>query len=288
MQIVVIFGFLSMFMPAQAARRALVVGISAYPSWRDKGMAWHAIHGADDAKAMRALLRRKGFSVAMLTDRQATAAAIRGSLRKLATQTRSGDLVYIHFSCHGQPVEDTDGDETDGWDEAIVPYDAGRRYVKGVYEGRNHIIDDELNRLVSAIRRKAGRCGFVYVVVDACHSGGISKLDADTAIVRGTADGFSPHGKLYVPKIDTRLTIPLPSLKDGAGACYIEACRPYQTNIEIRTPQGWRGSLSYYIERVLAHERLGNDTSWTGRVGVKMRQDQRLSKQNMVTEKSMP
>ena len=27
--------------------------------------------------------------------------------------SKAGDMVYLHFSCHGQPVEDLDGDEED-------------------------------------------------------------------------------------------------------------------------------------------------------------------------------
>ena len=57
----------------------------------------------------------------------------------------SGDIIYLHFSCHGQPIEDIDGDEDDGWDEALIPFDAKKKYQKGTYTGENHITDDELN-----------------------------------------------------------------------------------------------------------------------------------------------
>ena len=49
---------------------------------------------------------------------------------------KSGDIVYLHFSCHGQPVEDLDGDEKDGWDESIVPYDAWKKPISGIYDGK--------------------------------------------------------------------------------------------------------------------------------------------------------
>jgi hypothetical protein len=31
-----------------------------------------------------------------------------------------GDIIYLHFSCHGQPFEDMNGDEADGWDESYL------------------------------------------------------------------------------------------------------------------------------------------------------------------------
>ena len=54
-------------------------------------------------------------------------------------KTKKGDIVYLHFSTHGQPVEDQNGDEEDGWDESIVPIDAYKIYKKGIYEGKNHL-----------------------------------------------------------------------------------------------------------------------------------------------------
>ena len=56
------------------------------------------------------------------------------------SQCKVGDIVYLHFSTHGQPFEDLSGDEDDGWDESIVPVDAPIEYSKGKYEGENHLI----------------------------------------------------------------------------------------------------------------------------------------------------
>lgn len=64
-------------------------------------------------------------------------------LDSFSSKCKNGDIIYIHFSCHGQPVEDIDGDEDDDWDEAIVACDAKKEYLKGVYTGESHIIDDE-------------------------------------------------------------------------------------------------------------------------------------------------
>ena len=62
-------------------------------------------------------------------------------------------------------------DEEDSWDEAVVAYDAQITYQSGVYEGENHILDDELCKYFTEIRRKIGEDGLLCVLIDACHSG---------------------------------------------------------------------------------------------------------------------
>lgn len=272
----------------KAAKRALIIGISCYEQHKLNQLDWHPIHGTNDVAMIGATLKKQGFSVARLTNNKATAQNIRKAFIALTRQSQTGDIIYIHFSGHGQPVEDCNGDEPDGWDEAIVPYDAGQKYVKNVYDGRNHIIDDELNDLVTGIRRKVGKSGFVYVVIDACHSGGSSRGEEkeDSVYMRGTAEGFSRSGKRFVPRIDKRAVISMPTGKNMANACYLEACRSYQTNVEIRVGKHYYGSISYYINKVLEKHQLTKDTQWTENVRKLMSADCRLLRQNMVVERS--
>ena len=275
-----------------AAKLALIVGISNYAKYMQPQSTWNNIHGTNDARILGKALQHQGFSVKQLTDNRATARNIRKALTQMAMKTKAGDIVYIHFSCHGQPVEDTDGDEPDGWDESIVAYDAARRFLPNVYRGENHIIDDELNRYISAIRRKAGKSGFVYVVIDACHAGDSSRGedrgedDDDKIFVRGTADGFSSSGKKFLPRLDKRANITLSRESGTSGACYIEACRSYQNNVEIKQDGKYYGALSYYIYIVISTSKLSKDFSWVEKVRSMMKADKRLFRQNMVTETS--
>lgn len=272
---------------SSAAKHALVVGISVYPKHNDARLDWRNIHGANDAAIINGTLRRQGFTIAMLTNRQATAAAIRNALKNLERHTTNGDIVYIHFSGHGQPYEDLNGDEADGWDESLVPYDAGQRYIPKVYEGQKHIIDDELSQYVNRIRKKAGRAGYVYVVIDACHIGGASRLeDGDTTFVRGSHIGFSPHGKTYNPKVDRRTFLNVASGKGMSGVCYLEACLATQMNTEIKMGSRYYGALSYYVNKVLQGKTLSKNTSWVGDVSKLMSADPRLLFQDMVVERS--
>lgn len=270
------------------SKRALIIGLSQYPKYRQAQLDWPNIHGANDAALISKTLSKQGFTTQLLTNRQATAQSIRKALSALEKKTQKGDIIYIHFSGHGQPVEDRNGDEPDGWDEAIVPYNAGQRYIAHVYTGQNHIIDDELNVYVTNIRKKAGRTGFVYVVIDACHAGDSSRgeEEEDSVFVRGTNIGFSRSGKAFIPRIDTRPVIRISGGSNMAATCYLEACRSYQTNAEIKVGAQYFGPLSYYINKVLCNHKLNANTAWIENVCKLMNADKRLIRQNMVVEKT--
>ena len=270
-------------------KRALLIGISDYPTYRAADLTWNPIHGANDVELMKGTLCKKGFSVTTITNSSATASKVRLAFRKLATECRAGDLVYIHFSGHGQAYEDLSGDETDGWDEAIVPYDAMLQYKAGVYDGRNHILDDELEGYVSSIRAKVGRQGYVYLVLDACHMGGASRgdeVEEEELFIRGTDQGFSPNGKKYIPKIDRRGNMKVQSRPGMSGICILEACRAYQTNAEIKQNGRYYGPLTYYVYQTLSKISLTSNTNWIETVRTLMGKDRRLIKQNMVSEKN--
>lgn len=272
-------------------KRAFMVGISNYSQNQQltDGKGWDDIHGENDVKLLAPTLKKQGFSIQKLCNKEATANNIRKSLESFSTKCKSGDIVYLHFSCHGQPFEDSDGDESDGWDEALVPFDALKEYHQGKYTGENHITDDELNGYLRTIRNRVGPNGIVYVVIDACHAGSSyrGEEDEDSVIIRGTDKGFSKTNKQYAPRIDKRGKIKVESSAQMANICILEACRSYQVNSEIRASDNYYGSLSYYVNEVLKSSRLINDASWTEKVRILMDKDIRLVRQNLVVETSL-
>ena len=271
-------------------KHALLIGISDYPSHKGNAdISWASIHGANDVSLIGKSLKKQGFRIVSLTNKQATAKLIRQSLKNLESSCSKGDIVYIQFSGHGQAYEDYSGDETDGWDEAIVPYDALMQYRQGVYDGSKHILDDELDNYLSAIRRKVGKTGFVYVVLDACHMGGASRgdeMEEDEVFIRGTETGFTKNNRKFIPKIDRRGNMPMRKDSTMAGICVLEACRAYQTNFEIKQNGSYYGPLTYYVNRCLQSTSLTSDYGWIENVRAMMNQDKRLVKQNMVSETS--
>lgn len=267
-------------------KRALLVGISDYP--QKESDAWTNIHGANDVFLLSPTLKEQGYTTKVLTNKSATAKGIRKELNNLVASCKQGDIVYLHFSCHGQPFEDLDGDEEDGWDEAIIPYDAQKVYKAGKYEGENHILDDELNGYLKSIRTKIGAKGFVYVIIDACHAGSSYRGDEeDSIIIRGTNCGFSPTGKEFAPKIDKRGKIKVEKSDSMANICILEACRSYQVNTEIKESEKYYGPLSFYVNKVLQTSPFSLDKSWTDKVNRLMNSDARLVKQNIVIETSL-
>lgn len=269
-------------------KRAFLVGISDYQSTnKNASNSWANIHGANDIALLTPTLQKHGFKVSSIVDQQATASNIRKQLFKFSSSCKPGDIVYLHFSCHGQPVEDLDGDEADGWDEAIIPVDAQKVYIKNKYKGENHITDDELNRFFQTIRTKIGRKGYLTIVVDACHAGTSyrGEENEDSVFVRGTNTGFSERGLKFVPKIDKRGKIRIEKSNNMSDICIIEACRSYQVNNEIKFNGKYYGSLSYYTNKVLQSI---NNIVWRGRwyndIIALMSKDSRLIRQNPVIE----
>ena len=270
-------------------KKAFLVGISNYTSNEEETSedSWSNIHGANDIELISRTLQKQKFNVTKLLNKEATASRIRKDLSTFISSCKVGDIVYIHFSCHGQPAEDIDGDEDDGWDEALVPYDALKVYMQGKYTGENHITDDELNGYLNSIRQKVGLNGLVYVIIDACHAGTSYRgEEEDSVFVRGTNIGFSSSGKLFAPRIDKRGMYKIEKKPSLSDICLLEACRSYQVNNEIREGGTYYGSLSFYINKVLGDMELSKDTSWIQKVNQMMNSDVRLIRQNMVVETS--
>ena len=219
---------------SHATKRALVIGIGNYP----EASGWAKINGDKDLPIVRDMLLANGFQskdIVELKNESATADAIRKALDALVGKAAKGDVIYIHFSGHGQQITDLHGDEEDGFDEAWIPIDAQFSYAKGTYEGENHILDDQLNQWLSQLRSKVGATGKITVVADACHSGGGSRGDEDESeyVVRGTSDAFVIPGN----------TKPFSGEVGTIDWIFISACKSYQCNYEYKGT----GSLTYAL-----------------------------------------
>ena len=237
-------------------KRAFLVGISHYDTALT-GYQWNNINGVEDVNLLTPILKKQGFTSTSLVDEQATFDNITRQLSLFVDKTKKGDIVYLHFSTHGQPIEDLNGDEEDGWDEAIVPIDAYKMYKKGTYEGKKHLIDDQLNQYVKKLREKIGNTGFLYVVIDACHAGTSSRGNDD--VVRGTNVGFTYNNKVFRPTTIKKSHYKIDASAKQANVMFMEACRPDQINMEIKIGGKRYGPLSYNIAQTLSVYRLTTD-----------------------------
>lgn len=139
-------------------KRALCIGINDYP-----GTGSDLAGCVNDANDWAVVFNKRGFSVDKILDKQATGDAIRKAIKALVTQAKRGDLVVVQYSGHGSFVPDDDGDEPDGTDECLCPYDIS---------SKGPITDDEMFELFSA-RQQGVK---VFMISDSCHSGTVAKF----------------------------------------------------------------------------------------------------------------
>lgn len=191
-------------------KHALIVAISNY----DSSTNWWNISSENDIPLIKNALKRHGFSetnIHEITGPSATKTGIVEGIKKhlLGPSIKKGDVVVFHYSGHGQQITDDDeNEELDGYDEALVPYDAphcpsmkkkdGVCVPDGKYTGEKHLRDDEMNTLLQQLRERVGPEGNVVVILDSCFSGSGTRGE-HTATSRGTD---IPIG--YPAKRDTR------------------------------------------------------------------------------------
>lgn len=122
----------------------------------------------NDAMAIRGVLidtyQYKNENIAVLRDDNAvgyvnpTRENIINSIKNAAKLSKEEDELWIHFSGHGDYVDDNNKDEVDNRDEGIVSSDFDNDTIK-------MILDDELKPLLNEVK------GTVMITQDCCNSG---------------------------------------------------------------------------------------------------------------------
>jgi metacaspase-1 len=157
-----------------SSRRALCVGINVFKHYPDS-----TLHGCvNDANQMVGVLKTYlGFTAAdikVLTDGQATKAAIMAELADMVNGAKTGKYSYLVFSMssHGTQMPDKNADEPDHYDEAFCPTDLAEK--NGQWDPKHVILDDELHDLFAQVPDNI----LVEVYLDTCHSGsGLRTMD---------------------------------------------------------------------------------------------------------------
>lgn len=208
------------------AKRALLVGINAYPR--------HPLRGClNDVTAVRAFLEEeRGFAAADITtlcDEQATRAAIVGELRAAAAATTSGDCFVFYFCGHGAQLASEDPREADLLDEVLCPIDFA-------WTPATSIVDDELQQIFDSIPVGAS----LTWVFDACHTGDIDEqLDERVAAYRGLPVGESGGGAH-----SARLSIRERRQHRGV---ILTACAATERAADIFVEGQARGAFTYHL-----------------------------------------
>ena len=247
----IIIGYLISSNISAQTNRALIVTIANYP----KNSGWENIHADNDKVYILEMLSIKKFlpaHIIQLSDTLATKANVIKTLNRLCNEVQSGDVLFLHFSCHGQQMMDDNGDEEDGLDESLVMYDAGYKYIPQQYEGENHLRDDELGIWIHKLRRKAGEKGRITITLDACHSGTANRdetayMKTYKEYIRGTTAIFAKEGYVPRPGKHQELSLRLKNEKGLATAAVFSACPAEFTNYEYydRQRSMYVGKLTY-------------------------------------------
>ncbi len=247
-------------------KRALVIGLGEQ---QDK--AWNKINGDKDVSLVQGMLKNAGFkSVTTLVNQQATKIGIVSVFKRMAASCKQGDVVYIHYSGHGQQMTDVHNDEKDGLDECWIPYDAYRKASR-TYHGEKHLTDDELNVYLNAIRNKIGANGKLLVVIDACHSGDGTRgndddvvrgvedtLKVDNLNARGLYETFEAVKSFFMGDNGNEKVINAKAKPLAERWITISACRSDQVNIEMKNPAV--GKLTYALWQELKNgEKVNNE-----------------------------
>jgi len=232
------------------AKSALCIGINNYP-----GTDCDLRGCVNDANDWAATLAARGFTVKTLLDNQATKAALVAAFQSLIRAAKSGDTVAITFSGHGTLAPDTSGDEVDGYDEALCPYD--------IHQG-NVLLDDEIHTLFA--QRAAGVK--LILISDSCHSGTVTRNappdpDATAAprirylpLASWLPEDAMPRGSSGKPLATlpvSQVFSPWAQLVSGAGDLLMAGCEegPNHYSYDADFKNRPNGAFTYYALRAL-------------------------------------
>ena len=242
----------------QGQRRwALLVGIDQYPSFSKLSGC------VNDVRVLRETLigpfEFPEQQVSVLIDEQATRAGILAAMNDLAGKVGKDDVVVFHYSGHGSRMTDREGDEADGMDETIVPFDSSR-------EAENRDITDD--EIYEWLLRLTAKTPYITLIFDCCHSGTIVR-DAFGEKSRWVEDDERPIDQLPPSPISgvTRSLLTAATREVGAsgwlplGERYVllAGCSSSESSYEVKAGEGEvrHGALTYFLHQELRRVESG-------------------------------
>jgi len=245
MRILVLLWAVALALPAAAENYALIMTISAYQG----GVP--PLHGvAHDGESARSIARRMGVKDANMRhykDGELTLAGMQRAFDELQERVADGDQVFIYFSGHG------------GRQLVRVP---GERCAESLItvDGMG-FIDVELE---SRLKRLASKAQKLVVLLDACHSGGVTQRSmGGNAAGKARAAGAKPafSAKFFARSGPDACERPINVLTRSLGAAsrsagsgagnyvYIAAARDDEVSLDMPAKggvatQAWRDCIN--------------------------------------------
>lgn len=212
-------------------KTALCIGINSYGNGADLAGC------VPDAQAWTAWLAGQGYRVTTLIEAQAVKHIILNEIAALVASLGQGEVGAVTYSGHGTWVPDESGDEPDGRDEALVPYNA--------QDETGLILDDDLADLFS---RRASGAKIVFIS-DSCHSGSVFRFSGfglSRKRLRFLPPGnFLPMNRMAYTRAAGMTMVP--RNKSVAGVIHYSACRDYEYAADAEFDGKPFGALSHFM-----------------------------------------
>lgn len=227
---------------------ALCIGINDYPGTDSD------LQGCvNDAQDWATALKQRGFSANLLLDRQATRQAMTQSIAGLIEGATHGDSIVVTYSGHGTWVPDSSGDEPDGRDEGLCPWDIG---------AAGPLLDDDI-RVLFAQRRRGVR---IVLISDSCHSGSVTRgderdLDAGPACPRFLPlEAWMPADEL--PRGAARPSVLVTGLRRAGGDLLLAGCQDTEYSWDTHFKGRANGAFTYYALKSLRESLPKTYAAW--------------------------
>lgn len=228
---------------------ALVVGIEKFQSRNIPVLQFTNA----DASGLAAVLTDASYGrfpadhVKLLTDAQATTKGIKTALNFIARSAGPDDLVTIYLATHGSPRENMAGGVN-----YLITYDTDPSSLDTIYASALPMVE-----LDEAVRSRF-RANRVVILLDTCHSGGISRARApgyeQSAPLAATAG--APRGVMAAAlgaqgargfKVSAPSAANLEAMKPGLGRVIITSSSEDQESYESKALGNGHGYFTYFL-----------------------------------------
>ena len=230
------------------SKKALCIGINDYP-----GTGNDLAGCVNDANDWAAELGSRGFTVTKMLDKKATHAAMTKAIGSLVKDAKKGDTLIITYSGHGTWVPDSSGDEPDGRDEGLCPYDI---------KTAGPLLDDEIRVLFAA----CGQGVRLVLISDRCHSGSVTRGSEEGLDANGPRARFLPLAawmpEAELPRAGRRPATLVSGLRRAGGELLLAGCHDTEYSWDTSFQGRPNGAFTYYALKTLRERNPATYEAW--------------------------
>lgn len=230
------------------SKRALCIGINDYP-----GTSNDLSGCVNDARDWAAELSSRGYTATLLLDSQASKAGMVAAMESLIRSGQGNDTLVITYSGHGTWAPDSSGDEPDGRDEGLCPWDIN---------STGPLLDDEIRRLFD--QRAAGVR--ILLISDSCHSGSVTRgLETDLDPGMPRARFMPPQDWMRADELPAATQRPRALAGGGrrlGGDLLLAGCLDTEYSYDTSFQGRPNGAFTYYALKTLRAAKPSNYDAW--------------------------